>query len=287
MDDINLWIGATALLITVASFGYAIYSAKRSARQKHLAYQVLPPAPLAYAASPQSSFSVTLTYRESGENPVTVEAVFVQYLRFANLGQLPVRRVDSAEADPLRIQASGGNPLSLALVGTSRAVCQISLADIQREGEHLVGRLDFDFLDHMDGGLVQVVSESPGTSVALKGTIIGMPSGVVRAKEPRSKVFFPDLGCVIPLIAVLLSMVCIPFIYRNVTGSWHNVWLLLLPVAAIVLPLILSLPVLYFSVFRSEPRFPSPLEPPRHYFARLAMFRDSIGRDIRERSPRR
>lgn len=287
MDSVNLWIGAAALLITVASFGYAIYSSKRGDRRKSLVYEVLPPAPLADAVSPRPGFSVALTYEEAGEAPVTVSSIFVQYLRFANFGRLPIRSEDSAQVDPLRVVAAGGRPLSLSLVGTSRAVCQVSLPSSERDGDRLTGELRFDFLDYRDGGLVQVVSESSATNVALEGTIIGMPDGLVRAKQPRDEVSFPDFGCLAPLLAALGCLVATPFIYRHFVGSWDNVWLLLLPLGAVVLPLVLTLPVMFFSMTRSRFPFASPLEPPHQYFARLHMYSKPMSRRHRERREER
>jgi hypothetical protein len=60
MNDYNLWIGIFALLVTSASFTYAIYTARRSAREKRLAYEVLAPAPLADAVAPSSNFHIAL-----------------------------------------------------------------------------------------------------------------------------------------------------------------------------------------------------------------------------------
>lgn len=272
MDDYTLWIGAIALLVTTASFAYAIHTARRSAREKRLAFEVLAPAPLADAVSHSSDFRVALTYQEADKDPVTVNAVFVQYVRFANFGRLPIQRADSATADPLRIEATGGNPLSLSLVNSSREVCQIALANTVRSDQRLSSRIEFDFMDHQDGGLVQIISESPETTASLKGTVVGMPAGLTRAKPSPDGITFPDLGCVIPLIIELLFIVAVPFVYRHAIGSWSNAWVLLLPVAAIFLPLIVTLPVVFFFTGRRQLRFPSRLEPPHHYYSRMGMY---------------
>jgi hypothetical protein len=223
------------------------------------------------AISPRANFCISLTYQKAKNNPVTVNAVFVQYLQFANFGRLPIERADSARADPLRIEATGGNPLSLSLINSSREVCQLALTEAQHSDKMLSSRIDFDFLDHRDGGLIQIVSESPDTTASLKGTIVGMPGGIISAKPMRDKISFPSLGCVIPLILELLSLVAVPFIYRSTTGSWNNAWLLLLPIGAILLPLIVTIPLMIVLTSRQRFRFPAGLEPPSLYSSRVDM----------------
>lgn len=272
MHDYGLWVGVIALLVTVASFTYAVLTARRSAREKRLAYEVLPAAPLADAVSPSSDFRVALTYQEADRDPVTVNAVFVQYLRFANFGKLPIKRDDSASADPFRVEATGGNPLSVSLVNSSREVCQFALGARERSEETLKARIEFDFMDSRDGGLIQVVSESPHTKAVLRGTIVGMPGGITRAKERQDGISFPDLGCVIPLIIEFLSIAAVPFLYRQIMGTWNNAWVLLLPIAGVFLPILVTLPVVFFLTGRQQLKFPSRLEPPRHYSARIAMY---------------
>jgi hypothetical protein len=198
--------------------------------------------------------------------------VFVQYLRFANFGKLPIQNADTATVDPLRVEATGGNPLSLSLVNSSREVCQIALSNMTRTDQVITSRINFDFLDYQDGGLIQIISESPKTKAFLNGTIVGMPEGLARAKPPKDGVTFPEIGCVIPLILEFLCIVAVPFVYRHIVGSWNNVWVLILPIAAILLPLVVTLPVVFYFTGRQRFRFPSQLQPPRHYYSRVSVY---------------
>lgn len=106
----------------------------------------------------------------------------------------------------------------------------------------------------------------------MKGTIVGMPGGITRAKERQDGISFPDLGCVIPLIIEFLCIAAVPFLYRQIMGTWSNAWILLLPIAGVFLPILVTLPVVFFLTGRQQLKFPSRLEPPRHYSSRMAMY---------------
>lgn len=276
--DINLALGVIGTVISVVSFVYAIYVTKQSKKEKELIFEIIDPMPLVDTIPKDNRHSIKIIYERPNQLSETVDSIFLQFVRFTNFGRVPIRKEDSASYDPLRIEVQGGRVLDITLVSVAREVSRITLNEIRQVEDKTIAVIDFDFLDYMDGGLIQVVSDSINAEVTLKGTIVGMPTGIMKGDPERHSISFPELGCVIPLIIQVGVLVAVPFIYRYMTGSWKNVWLLLLPILALVLPIALIMPVILALLNRKSIKFPKPLSPPSWYYRR---------RDFYERSPRR
>jgi len=288
--DLGITLGILGTLLTLISLIYAVYVTKRSKREKALVFDVLPPAPIADVLSKESSYSVRILYEKPNSSPKTVQSVFVQYLRFMNYGQVSIRREDSAKNDPICVEIIAGNVLDVSVASVTRDVCGIALGEIEFDqsestavidiqdakvdylGERVTVAINFDFLDYLDGGLIQIITENPTSQALLKGTVIGMPEGIMKKEQTKNSITWPDPGCVIPLIIEIATLIAVPFIYKYLTGGWKGIWLLLLPVAALVLPLALTLPVVFTLADRDVMRFPEHLRPPTWYQWRLNMY---------------
>jgi len=272
--ELGLVVGIIGTIISISSFIYAIVVAKRSKKIKDLIYDRLPPAPIAGAISRESGYSIKIVYEGSSRTTESVESVYVQYLRFTNFGQVPIANSDLAASDPLRIEITGGKVLDIALASVTRDVCQISLGQVSNSNGKIVANVSFDFLDKLDGGLIQIVTEGESAHVSFKGTVIGMPQGLVEGKNSKSSIIFPDLGCILPIIIQIAALISVPFVYRQLNGSWEDIWLLLIPVAALVLPLALTIPPILLFQSKERIKFPKHLEPPNWYESRLFLYDD-------------
>ncbi|MEH1934822.1 MAG: hypothetical protein V7L14_14250 [Nostoc sp.] len=276
--DINLALAIIGIVVSVVSFIYAIYVTNQSKKEKELMFDVIDPMPLVDTIPKDNRHSIKIIYERPNQPSESVDSIFLQFLPFTNFGRVPIRKEDSASYDPLRIEVQGGRVLDVALASVTREVSRITLNEIKQVDDKTIAVIDFDFLDYMDGGLIQVVSDSADVEVTLKGTIVGMPTGIKKVEPEKNSIIFPELGCVIPLIIQVGVLVAVPFIYRYITGNWRNVWLLLLPILALILPIALIMPVILALLNRKTIQFPKRLSPPSWYNKR---------RDFYERSPHR
>jgi hypothetical protein len=181
---------------------------------------------------------------------------------------VPTTKGDLANADKLRIEVTGGTVLDLSLASATREVCQITIGQTKRDNGITSATVDFDFLDYLDGGLIQILSDTGSVKAALRGTIVGMPNGIRKTKDVPQFTPFPTWGCVTATIVGLLALTAAPFGYRYVTGSWESVWLLALPIAALIIPLLLFIMIVIVAEPRTEFEFPKQLFPPRWYHMR-------------------
>lgn len=278
--DINLLLGIIGTVFSIVSFVYAIYITEQSKREKKLVFDVIEPMAIVDTIPKDNRHSIKIIYERPSQPSETVDSIFIQFLRFTNFGRIPIKKEDSALYDPIRIEVSGGRVLDITLSSVAREVSQISLNDIKQVDDKTVAFVNFDFLDYMDGGLIQIVSDNIDTEVTLKGTIVGMPTGILKGSPEKNSISFPDLGCVIPLVIQVGSLIAVPFIYRYVTGGWGNVWLLLLPIIALLLPVFTIMPLLSFILNRKSIKFPKQLRPPSWFYRR----RDFYDRKLRQRS---
>lgn len=252
-------------IIGLASLAYAIYTRKKSRLEKNLVYEVMPPVAVAEVIKGQSAYSLKVVYERPGKAPVYIQHAFAQYIRFTNFGRIPIIKNDLANADPLRIEAAGGRVLDISLASVTRDVCQINIGQLKQENGRTLAILDFDFLDYFDGGLIQILSDTDEVQATLHGTVIGMPNGIRKAKDlfkPRSP---PTWGCIIAIVVELIALAAVPLTYRFVTGTWKLVWLLGLPVAALVVPPLFFLLVFLILEPGAKFKFPEQLLPPNWY----------------------
>jgi flagellar basal body-associated protein FliL len=273
--DINIILGIIGVILSVVSLLYAVYVTKKSKQERKFAYEIMPPAPIAEVLKGQSAYSLRVVYEKPGDAPVYIQHAVAEHIRFTNFGKIPINKSDIAQADPLRIEITGGQVLDVSLSSVTRAVCNIALGPINIDGNITTVPISFDFLDFLDGGLIQILSDSIRIQTTVKGTIIGMPHGIYREKETPEKEAFPKLGCAIGIIITVILLGATPFFYRYFTGSWNNVWTLLLPIIALFISYIVGAIVFFYSWERpkKEFSFPASLLPPPWYRMRQRFMR--------------
>jgi hypothetical protein len=265
---------------SLAAIPIALYYARRQGqKQKLLAYAPrIARWPLVSARS-LAAYQLAVVYTKAGGQDERIDAAFVHFLRFANFGREPIRREDIAPHNRLRIQVEGTRVLDFAIEAVRRSVCAIALEQNIPSGEFEEANVDFDFLDYHDGALVRILTISPPKRVELVGDIVGMPAGIVRADEVRKRPFLGWVGGTLSVLGVLGVLALTAAIFRWVTGSWSNVWLLALPLVGLVLLLTLIIAI-------SETIWPkSGLQFPKELVMRLrgyppAMFLDGPGAHV-------
>ena len=275
--DAGTLLGILGVALTLISFVYAVVVTKRSRQEKRLAYERLPPSAIANVIA-RAGYSIKLIYERPNQEPEIVPSVFVQYVRFLNLGHVPIKRADSAPGDQLRIEVTGGRVLDIVVAEVSRPACQITIDEIRSADDATSAKIDFEFLDFEDGALIQIVTVAPSARAELCGTIIGMPEGIVEAPRSEVGVSWPDMGCIIPIAFEVAALAAVPFFYRYFTGSWRFEWLLVTPVLALLLPLIITMPVVIKLSDRSVKSMRR-LRPPTWYRWRRSMSEDDMLRD--------
>jgi hypothetical protein len=120
-----------------------------------------------------------------------IESAYVTYVRFANFGKEPIRSADIAPANPLRIDVAmpkgddGGDVLDNTLEAASREVIGLRVGNVITFKKLTRAKLEFDFLDLHDGGVVRILSSGRPDSVSMTGDIIGMPTGIMRSDTSR------------------------------------------------------------------------------------------------------
>lgn len=65
-----------------------------------------------------------------------------------------------------------------------------------------------------------------------------MPAGIQRASEIGRRPVLGLLGVALAIAFEASALVLTPFVFAWVTGSWSNVWLLALPIVAIIVPIV-------------------------------------------------
>jgi hypothetical protein len=245
---------------------WAFVDTRRNQRIKLLAYEQTVPFPLATARGHTTDYELSIHYRGAEGAEEVIDAAFVSYLLFANFGKEPIRSQDIAPSSPFKIEIENARVLDIALAGTHRDVSSISVNDIHL-GEVSSARINFDFLDFRDGGLIRVLSTSREAKLRLAGDIIGMPEGISRSDEPMAKGPWGRIGFGLWLTAELATFGASAFLYRTVQGSWDNIWLLVLPFLAFLLPCfgaLVASETIWPTRVRSRP-YPEELLPPRRF----------------------
>jgi hypothetical protein len=263
--DINVALGILGLFIGAAGLAFAVYAFRKGKREQEFAYEVLDGVPIASVVPSDQHNELSVLFEKSGEHPRKLQRAIVHFIRFSNFGQVPIRRSDIPAEDPLRITLKGAEILDIALISSTREVCGIRIGALTaRENMNSIP-IEFEFLDKGDGGLVQVMVEKEGLEIGVSGTIIGMPKGPKAAQTSEGRSEVSGWGCV-PVAAIgVAGLIAAPLIYRQVTGSWDFVELLLLPIAALAIPLVLVFVLLALSGARVPYRFSDSLAPPIWY----------------------
>ena len=189
------------------------------------------------------------------------------------MGSIPITRQDLAPTDPLKLVITGGRVLDVSLSQVTREVCNVSLKPATLVSGTYVSTISFDFLDKKDGAIVQIITDTKDANAILSGTIIGIPNGIINARERKSGVSLTGVGCLIPIVILLAGFMGVSFLYRYVTGSWTNVWLLAMPFAAFVPAIGLMIPMLILYTRIGTITFPEHLSPPKWYYARSHLYK--------------
>jgi len=235
-----LLVAAVASIVAVP---LAIYYARRQAeRQKLLAYDGgITRLPLISQRS-LAAYKLSVVYQPEGGEEERISGAYVHFLRFANFGREPIRREDIAPHNRLRIEVSGARVLDFTIEAVRRSVSNISVeADIPFRDDVYEATVDFDFLDYRDGALVRVVTTSRPNDIVLRGDVIGMPGGVRQASDFGRRTFWTWAGAILSAAVFVAALASTPFVFRWVTGDWANVWLLTLPIVALIVPVVLIL----------------------------------------------
>ncbi|MEW4490599.1 hypothetical protein AB1L42_21115, partial [Thalassoglobus sp. JC818] len=201
--------------------------------------------------------SLSVVYKPKAGRQKKMASVDVRFLRFVNLGREPVRGTDIAPTQPFRVVVAGVQALDIAIAGVSREVTNIRIANDEYGNDQSSAQIEFDFLDYNDGGVVKIVTVGSGGSVNLEGVVIGMPEGIKPIDRLQIRGLRVAIGCA-AVILELAAIASVPLIFFWVTGSWANVWLMILPFFAMYLPIV----VLVMIWLIVTPDFPASLALP-------------------------
>src|SRR5574341_882794 len=262
--DINLILGIVGVALSIVSFLYAIHVTRTSKREKSLVYEVLEVVPIAQIISGQGAYSLQLLYNRPGNEPLRIEHAFVQYIRLTNFGRVAIRKEDLASTDPLRIEISPskGQVLDISLSGVTRETCNVSVGKPEINDSIVVAKIDFEFLDYLDGCLIQVLSDTPRIETRLLGTIVGMPEGIMVSPDTSDGTPVPAWGCVVFAVLELLSIAATAYLYRLIIGNWNSIWVLFLPAIPLFVPAIIFAIFMSLLGSRTGYKFPKRLIPP-------------------------
>jgi hypothetical protein len=135
-------IGALIGIVGAVLAVLAIWQASRYRRIKSLVFQVTRTVPLATAAPGGRGYELTIQYRPEGGEERTVKGAFATLVGFANVGREPIRALDLAPGNPLRIAAEGDEVLQIEVSNTNRDVCGVEVDEpFEEDGKtsHMCG----------------------------------------------------------------------------------------------------------------------------------------------------
>jgi hypothetical protein len=219
VGGLSAWNIPTVLGLVIGLIGIAsgFWLAQRSRREKDIWFTIFAPRLFVGSAlgRPTPS-SITITYERadgSMRGAAVVPQVFLSEIGFVNLGRLPVMRADLAKQDPLRVEVTGTKILDVAISNTSRRASGIALGSVEFGTRSAVATIEFDFLDHLDGARIQILTTEEAVRVILRGTVVGMPTGPKHMPERPSGYFERPatttwkVGATICFLAIYLSLI--------------------------------------------------------------------------------
>ena len=208
-----------------------------------------------------SDYKLSILYEPEGRAEERIASAFVHFVRIINFGREPIRREDIAPANPLRIEVRGTRVLDFSVEAVTRPVSRITIDPHVKRDADSTAFIEFDFLDYLDGALVRIMTTERPAEISLTGDIIGMPTGVLPADKLNRHGLLSALGAFLSFALFGVALALTPFVFRWVTGSWDNVWLLALPVVAIVLPLVIIIGISSMVWPKPNVEFPRELMP--------------------------
>jgi hypothetical protein len=102
-------------------------------------------------------------------------------------------------------------------------------------------------------------------TVRLVGDIIGVPEGIKSAKALRSVSLLDGVGCLLSALLELSALGIAVIVFHRVTGSWTKLWLLALPLVALIIPLVIIAVVGSTLWPEAKPLFPKALTVPKWF----------------------
>lgn len=188
-NTLNSIYGVAGLLgtaLAVVSFVYAVYTHRKSIKAKKLVYDLSQRQGIATVGKPTGDMTISLVVQQKGQPGIQVDGVYAHYVALANIGADPIRREDLPETDPLVLTLTKGRVLSVVVEDVTRDAIGFQIE--QPKGvvnlddpvsSSLLLRITFEFLDQNDGAVLCVMTDSPDTRLAVKGTVIDMRHGVM------------------------------------------------------------------------------------------------------------
>lgn len=263
---VSAGIALIGLIVTVAAL-------RRSSRKKLLVYDISPSLALATVLPRGEQHQLSIIHEDEDGTTRNVQGAHLTFVRIGNLGREPIIRDNIAAKDPIKMTIANSKVLDFVLAAVSRDVNNFQVDRYEDESEGAEAIIDFDFLDHQDGALLRILTESPRPRISVVGTVIGMPDGVLRKEDVGSNPWLNRVGCFLAILLQLFPLGGALYIFKEVTGSFGTLWVFLLPIGGLVIPaLIVSIVV--STVWPKGPSWPDRLGLPE-WFRPLAR-RDDI-----------
>lgn len=274
--SISTIIGIVAVIAAIAGIVFAVYYARQNRKIKLLAYDISGTVPLARAVSPEKDYNLSVIFQHHGQPEERLDSVYVRFLRFVNLGRESIRKDDIAPANPLRISVEGVRTLDITLSGVSRSVNRVALTKQSISEDNYSANITFDYLDHKDGAVIKILTVGGEGTPVIYGDIIGIPSGIKNVDDvsSRNTSLLSGIGTILIVLLFLSAFVLSFFVFYWVTGAWTNVWLLMLPFLALVIPsIIIAIPMVVWEEMHKK--FPSTLALPK-WFQSLSLSHERL-----------
>ncbi|MFC1873838.1 hypothetical protein ACFLYX_00890 [Chloroflexota bacterium] len=120
----------------------------------------------------------------------------------------------------------------------------------------------FDFLDYQDGALVKILTVGNKGKISLSGDIVGMPEGIRNLEETSGAESEFNISGWIAGALFVAALALSAFIYYWVTGSWNNVWLILVLLGVLILGIVITA-IVAWAWPSGRPSFPKSLDLPK------------------------
>ena len=213
-----------AVLVGIAGLAYAVVDARRRRREKELYYEVVSSRLFAASAPQDTVNTIKVVYERPGLPEEVLSEVYISEIGFVNIGKEPIRGADSAAADPIRIEITQARVLSVAVSAARRVVNNIKVEDVQFTANGAAAHITFDFLDYLDGAIIQVLTTEPDPAMSIQGTVIGMPSGIRSAEDAphisRTLLRRARLVTMVAIISLFLTAIVLTAV-NLLSNGWH------------------------------------------------------------------
>jgi hypothetical protein len=227
-------IGVITGVIGVIGVIYTIYYGKNSQRKKLLIYENSSSLLLAQAFSPEDDYKLSVVFQRKGATEERIDSVYTTFLKFANLGKEPILGKDIAPTNPIKLMIKDTRTLDIQIAGITRQVNNVNINNQIIGDKESSAELHFDFLDFKDGALVKIITVGNEGKISLSGDIIGMPDGIRNIEGASVNKSINRLGGWLAALGIIASLILSAFIYYWKEDTWDNIWLIFVPVAAII-----------------------------------------------------